>query len=99
VKPVATFIVSCPCCGGKLTVDPEVQAVIAHEAPPRPRSGVDLGGAIDALKGQAGRREERFQEQMKAEKSRSRVLDRMFQEGLKRAKDDPDPPVNPMDRD
>ena len=99
MKPVATFIVSCPCCGGRLTVDPELQAVIAHEAPPRPRSGVDLGGAIDSLKGQASRREERFQEQMKAEKSRSRVLDRMFQEGLKRAKDDPDPPVNPMDRD
>ena len=36
---------------------------------------------------------------MKAESSRSSVLDRMFQEGLKRAKDDPDPPLNPMERD
>jgi len=96
---VATFIVSCPCCGGRLTIDPNVEAVIAHEPPPRQRSGMDLGGALDALKGQAERREERFKDQMKAEKSRSRVLDRMFQEGVKRAKDDPDPPVNPMDRD
>ena len=99
MKAVATFVVSCPCCGGRLTIDPALEAVIAHEAPPRQRSGVDLGGAIDALKGQANRREERFQEQMKSEKTRSRVLDKMFQEGLKRAKDDPDPPVNPMDRD
>jgi hypothetical protein len=99
VKPVATFIVSCPCCGGRLTIDPDVESVIAHEPPPRASSGVDLGGALDALKGQASRREERFQEQMKAAKSRSRVLDRMFQEGLKRAKDDPDPPINPMDQD
>jgi hypothetical protein len=99
VGPVATFVVSCPCCGGRLTIDPGVEAVIAHEPPPRQRSGLDLGGALDALKGAAGRREERFKDQMKAEKSRSNVLDSMFKEGLKRAKDDPDPPVNPMDRD
>jgi hypothetical protein len=96
---VATFIVTCPCCGGRLTVDGEVEAVIAHEPPPRARSGLDLGSALDALKGEAGRREERFREQMKAEQSKARVLDRKFQEGLKRAKDDPDPPLNPMDRD
>ena len=96
---MATFIVTCPCCGGRLTVDAGVEAVVAHEPPPRAKSGVDLGGALASLKGEAARREERFREQMKAEQSKSRVLDRKFQEGLKRAKDDPDPPVNPMDRD
>ena len=94
-----SFVVTCPGCNGRLTIDPALEAVIAHEPPPRQRSGLDLGGALDALKGAANRREEHFQDQMKAEKSRSRVLDRMFQEGIKRAKDDPDPPVNPMDRD
>jgi Zn-finger nucleic acid-binding protein len=96
---VATFIVMCPCCGGRLTVDGELEAVIAHEAPPRPKSGVDLGGALSSLKGEAARREERFREQLKAEKSKGKVLDRMFQEGLKRAKDSPDPPINPMELD
>jgi hypothetical protein len=96
---MASFVVTCPCCSGRLTIDPDLQAVIAHEAPPRQRSGLDLGGALDSLKGEASRREERFKEQMKAESSRSRVLDRMFQEGLKKAKDDPDPPLNPMERD
>ena len=96
---MASFVVTCPCCSGRLTIDPALEAVIAHEAPPRQRSGLDLGGALASLKGEASRREERFNEQMKAEATRSRVLDRMFQEGLKKAKDDPDPPLNPMERD
>ena len=63
-----SFIVECPCCQGKLTIDPEVRAVIAHEAPP-PKS------------------------------QKGKVLDRKFQEGLKRAKDSPDPPRRPFDLD
>jgi len=96
---VATFIVTCPCCSGRLTIDGALEAVIAHEAPPRPRSGVDLGDALSSLKGAAARREEHFKEQLRAEQSKSKVLDRKFQEGLKRAKDSPDPPLNPMERD
>lgn len=90
---------TCPCCGGRLTIDPSVEAVIAHEAPPAPRSGLDLGGALASLKGEAARREERFREQMKAEQSKGRVLDRKFQEGLKRAKDSPERPPNPLEQD
>jgi hypothetical protein len=96
---VATFVLTCPCCGGRLTVDRGLEAVIAHEAPPRPKSGVDLGTALSSLKGEAARREERFREQLKAEQSKGKLLDRKFQEGLKRAKDSPDPPINPMELD
>ena len=97
---MATFTVTCPCCNGRLTIDPALEAVIAHEAPPRPRSGLDLGGALSSLKGEAARREERFKEQMKAEQSKGKVLDRKFQEGLKKAKDSPDErPINPMELD
>ena len=95
-----TFTVTCPCCNGRLTIDPALEAVIAHEAPPRPRSGLDLGGALSSLKGEAARREERFKEQMKAEQTKGKVLDRKFQEGLKKAKDSPDErPINPMELD
>ena len=45
-----SFIVECPCCHGKLTIDPEVRAVIAHEAPPPKREAKDLGGAFDILR-------------------------------------------------
>jgi hypothetical protein len=97
---MATFIVTCPCCDGRLTIDSDVQAVIAHEAPPRSTSGLDLGGALSSLKGAAARREELFREQLKAQETRGQVLDRMFQEGVKKAKDSPDErPINPMDQD
>jgi hypothetical protein len=96
---MASFTVTCPCCQARLTIDPALEAVIAHEAPPRPRSGIGLDEALSSLGGQAARREQRFQEQMKAEQSKGKVLDRKFLEGLKKAKDDPNPPVNPMERD
>src|SRR3990172_1646829 len=97
---MATFTVTCPCCNGRLTIDPALEAVIAHEAPPRPRSGLDLGAALSSLKGEAVRREERFKEQMKAEQTKGKVLDLKFQEGLKKAKDSPDErPINPMELD
>ncbi|MBI1958613.1 MAG: hypothetical protein HYS36_05225 [Candidatus Rokubacteria bacterium] len=97
---MAIFTVTCPCCNGRLTIDPAVEAVIAHEGPPRSRSGLDLGGALSSLKGEAARREERFKEQMKAEQVKGKVLDRKFQEGLKKAKDSPDErPINPMELD
>jgi hypothetical protein len=91
------FVVVCPCCQAKLTIDAEVRAVIAHEAPPPKRTVDDLGGALGALRVKAAEREERFRQQMEAEAQKGKVLDRKFQEGLKRAKDSPDPPKRPFD--
>ena len=94
-----SFVVPCPCCQAKLTVDPELAAVIAHEPPPRVRTAEDLGSAFDIAKKKAAEREERFKREMRAEKDRSKLLDRKFQEGLKKAKDSPDPPPRPFDYD
>jgi hypothetical protein len=96
---MATFIVTCPCCNGRLTIDPVLEAVVAHEAAPRARSGLGLDEALSSLKGAAARREELFKEQIKAEQKKPQVLQKKFEEGLKRAKDSPDPPLNPMDMD
>jgi hypothetical protein len=96
---MATFIVSCPGCHGRLTIDSTLEAVVAHEAPPRPRSGLGLDEALSSLGGQAARREQLFKEQIKAEQSKGKVLDRKFQEGLKKAKDLPGKPLNPMELD
>jgi hypothetical protein len=96
---MASFIVTCPCCHGRLTIDPDVEAVIAHEAPPRQRSGLGLDEALSSLGGQAAKRAQLFKEQLKAEQSKGKVLDRKFQEGLKKAKDDPGKPLNPMELD
>ena len=96
---MASFIVTCPCCNGRLTIAPELEAVIAHEAPPRQRSGLGLDEALSSLSGQAAKRDQLFKEQLKAEQSKGKVLDRKFQEGLKKAKDDPSKPLNPMELD
>ena len=96
---MATFIVTCPCCSGRLTIDAALEAVVAHEAPPRARSGIGLDEALSSLKGAAARRETLFKEQMEAEQKKGDVLKRKFEEGLKKAKDSPDPPINPMNLD
>ena len=94
-----SFTVECPCCKAKLTLDAELQAVISHEAPPPTRSVDDLGAAFDKLRTKSAEREERFKEQLRAEGEKGKLLDRKFQEGLKKAKDDPSPPKRPFDHD
>lgn len=91
------FKVECPCCRAKLTVDPEVRAVIAHEEPPRKRTVADLDTAFGTLGARAADREERFRQARAAEADKGKLLDRKFQEGLKKAKDSPDPPRRPFD--
>ena len=97
VAKAKSFTVECPGCHGRLTIDAELQAVIAHEAPPPKRTTADLGSAFDALRSKSAEREERFRKQMEAEGQKGKVLDRKFQESLKKAKDSPDPPVRPFD--
>jgi hypothetical protein len=97
-RPVA-FDLTCPCCKAILTVDPEVRAVLAHREPPRSGPLSTLDKAVDALKGAGVRREAAFRQAAEAERTKSDVLSRKFGEGLKRAKDDPDPPIRPIDLD
>lgn len=92
-----SITVLCPCCEARLTVDPGLGAVIAHEPPPPRRTVGDLGAAFSALGARAAEREARFRQQMEAEAQKGKVLDRKFQEGLKKAKDSPDPPRRPFD--
>jgi hypothetical protein len=93
----SSFVVACPCCQAKLTIDSALKAVIAHEEPPRQRSTADLGAAFDQLHRKSAEREERFKQQMEAEAQKGKLLDRKFQESLKKAKDSPDPPKRPYD--
>src|SRR4029453_6919673 len=93
------FTLTCPCCNGRLTIDPTLEAVIAHEEAPRPKSGLDLGGALSTLKGAAARREELFRGQREAEQDKGKSLEKKCKESIKKAKDMPDKPLNPMDMD
>lgn len=83
------FEIVCPCCQAKLRVDPELHAVLSHEPPPEPRSVKDLTQALEGLKAEAAQRQARFEETMKAQKSKKDLLDKKFQDALKKAKDEP----------
>lgn len=84
-----TIEVVCPCCEAKLTVDPELGAVLHHEPSPKAEAVTDLKAAVEELRGEAGRREARFKESMEAEKEKGKLLERKFKELLKKAKDEP----------
>lgn len=93
--------VVCPCCQSTLLIDLSMGVVLHHEPPPKPVSVTDLKDAVEALKTQTAQRDARFKERMQAEKNKGKVLDRKFQELLKKAKEEPPtpPPVRDVDLD
>jgi hypothetical protein len=88
-KPQDPFDIACPCCQAKLRVDPDHQAVLSYQPPPEERTVKDLTDAVKGLKAEAAQRQARFEESMKAEKTKKSLLDKKFQDALKKAKDEP----------
>ncbi|HWP57232.1 MAG TPA: hypothetical protein VNL14_05045 [Candidatus Acidoferrales bacterium] len=88
-KEASTIRISCPCCGAELTVDPALAAVLDHKVPERPHAVPDLKEAARHLQDQALRRDEKVQQLREAEKDKAKLLDRKFQELLKKAKEEP----------
>lgn len=90
--------IDCPCCKAKLTIDPQLAVVLAHELPPRAAPGVDLTDTSNILAAQERLREDKFRQSIEAEKNKEDVLTRKFEEALKRAKDQPvEKPVRDFD--
>jgi hypothetical protein len=91
-KRPESFEVGCPCCGALLKVDDATRAVIAHTPPARPKTFNDFEEAAQAMKQQDSRRESLFRQSVEAEKNKAGLLEKKFQEAVKRAKDAPDLP-------
>jgi len=89
-KHSSPFEVACPCCGATLKVDPSVRAVIAHTAKAVPRTFEDMEAAARAMKEQDSRKESIFRQSVEAQKHQADLLEKKFQEALKRAKEAPD---------
>ena len=83
------FEVTCPCCGARLTLDPELGKVIAHDLPPKQSKAPDFDQASQLLEKEKSRREALFNQSAEDEKVKSKLLDRKFEEGLKKSKDEP----------
>lgn len=93
------FDLLCPCCGARLKVDPDLKAVIAHEAPKVARKFESVDDAIGALKTHDVEREKKFAASVEAEKSKREVLNRKFDELFEKAKKDDSKPIRDIDLD
>ena len=100
-KNPAPFEVGCPCCGALLKIDAETKAVIAHTPKAVPKTFEDLEAAAKAMKDQDSRKESLFRQSVEAQKHSGDLLEKKFQEALKRAKETPDTgkPIRDFDLD
>ncbi len=100
-KRESSFDVTCPCCGAVLKIDAATRAVISHVAPVKPKTFQDMEEAARAMKEQDSRRESIFRQSVEAQKHASDLLEKKFQEALKKAKETPDTgkPIRDFDLD
>ncbi|MBZ5678924.1 MAG: hypothetical protein LAO24_02335 [Acidobacteriia bacterium] len=100
-KSPSNFEVSCPCCGAVMKVDTETRAVISHTAPKQPKMFNDIEEAARAMKEQDNRRESIFRQSVEAQKHASDLLEKKFQEAVRKAKESPDTgkPIRDFDLD
>ncbi|MFB3818120.1 MAG: hypothetical protein ACE147_10690 [Candidatus Methylomirabilales bacterium] len=99
-EPREPFAVECPCCHATLRVDPALRAVLSHELPPEPKAVKSLTEAVKGLEAEAAQRQAKFEESLRAQKSKKDLLDKRFQDALKRSKDEPlTRPVRDIDLD
>jgi hypothetical protein len=99
-KDHLTIRLACPCCGAELTIDPWLPAVLDHKVPARPQATIELKNAARHLQEEANRRDEKFQQLKEAERDKGKVLERKFQELLKKAKEEPlEKPLKDIDLD
>src|SRR5436190_19857792 len=97
----SSFEVTCPCCMAVLKVDAESEAVIAHTAAVKPKTFNDIEEAARAMKEQDSRRDSIFRQSVEAHKHASDLLEKKFQEAVKKAKESPDSgrPIRDLDLD
>jgi hypothetical protein len=97
----STIEVACPCCGAALKVDAKNGAVISHVAPLKPKMFNDLDEAAKAMKEQDTRRDSIFRQSVEAQKNASDILEKKFQEAIRKAKETPDTgrPIRDFDLD
>ena len=78
-----------------------MRAVIAHTAAVKPKMFQDIEEAARAMKEQDSRRESIFRQSVEAQKNASDLLEKKFQEAVKKAKESPDTgkPIRDFDLD
>ncbi|HET8668710.1 MAG TPA: hypothetical protein VFM10_12075 [Terriglobales bacterium] len=86
------FEIACPCCGALIKIDVQTRSVVGHTAPVRPKTFSDMEEAARAMREQEDRKESIFRQSVEAQKHSADLLEKKFQEALKKAKETPDVP-------
>jgi len=100
-KHSTPFEVTCPCCNAVLKVDAATKSVIAHTAAVKPKMFNDMEEAARAMKEQDSRRDSIFRQSLEAQKNAADLLEKKFQEAVRKAKETPDTgkPIRDFDLD
>ena len=100
-KSAPQFEVTCPCCGAVLKVDTVERAVISHIAPVKPKTFNDIEEAARAMKEQDSRRDSIFRQSVENQKHAAELLEKKFQEAVRKAKESPNTgkPIRDFDLD
>jgi hypothetical protein len=95
-KSAPAFEVSCPCCEAMLKIDPATKSVISHVAKEKPKTFADMEAAAKHMREAEDRKESLFRQSVEAEKNKADLLEKKFQEALRKAKETPDVPGKPI---
>ena len=84
-----------------LKVDPSTKAVISHVAKAIPKTFNDIEEAARSMREQDTRKESLFRQSVEAEKNKADLLEKKFQEAVRKAKESPDTgkPIRDFDLD
>lgn len=89
-KNAPSFEVVCPCCEAVLKIDPETRSVISHTPKPTPKTFNDFEEAARSMREHESRKESIFRQSVEAEKNKANLLEKKFQEAVRRAKEAPE---------
>ncbi len=84
-----------------LKIDPATKAVISHVAKAVPKTFNDIEEAARSMREQDSRKESLFRQSVEAEKNKADLLEKKFQEAIRKAKESPDTgkPIRDFDLD
>ena len=90
--------ITCPCCQTRLLVDAATGVVLREDRKKRPKKSFDE--ALAAEKARRLQRDDAFGKALTSQKNQQALLDRKFEEAIKKAGDEPDEkPPHPFDWD
>ncbi len=93
------FDVTCPCCQGVLTIDPERKTVLGHRGPESKAATFDLASEVAKLKQSGSQRDQQFSDALAGHRRQQETLSRRFDDLFQKAKerDDAPPPLRDID--